>query len=177
MYALLHSLNLIDNELLDSYYLTMPGFLLIAPTGSGKSWVCANDTFFVNHAIDGDPLIDWPRDWSNIDWTVQDRKHLNIVLSQMRKSRKCVCWYVGTSAIADALADGRLSANEVGIVLLPQQQHRSLVENRDKQRHDWTCAIKHLTLCENLIRTYQLAHFVSFQDSIEHVRSRLNFAL
>lgn len=157
--------------------MTMPGFLLLAPTGTGKSWVCTNDSFFINHATDGDLLIDWPRDWSNIDWKVQDRNHLDIVLDQMEISRKCVCWYVGTAAISDALADGRLSADGVGIVLLPQQQHRSFVECRNKHGHDWTCAIEHRTLCEQLIRTYQLAHFVSFQDSIEHVRSRLNVTL
>ena len=78
--------------------------------------------------------------------------------------------------MADAVADGRLSVDEVGIVLLPQPLHRSLVEKRNKQGHDWTCATEHRKLCEKLIQTYQLHYFVSFEDAIEHVRSRLNIA-
>ena len=155
----------------------MHGFLLLAPTASGKSWVCKNALFFGDFATDGDSLINWQFDWKTTDWTVQDCKHLDIVLGQMRKTRKCVCWYVGTTAIEDALADGRLSVDEVGIVLLPLQQHRNYVEGRNKPGHDWNRAVEHRDRCENLIQNYHLAHFVSFQDAIEHVCSRLNITL
>jgi hypothetical protein len=100
----------------------MRGFLLLSPTGSGKSWACKNDPFFAEFAIDGDDIIKWPSpsDWHKTDWKVKDREHLDIVLDQMRHTGKCVCWYVGTIAIADALDQRRLSSEEVGVVLLPE---------------------------------------------------------
>lgn len=152
----------------------MSGYLLIAPTGSGKSWVCENDSFFLDHATDGDSLIDWGFNWNNVDWTVHDRKHFDIVLSYMRETRRCVCWYVGTTAIADALADGRLCAQEIGIVVLPANQHRQYVEMRNKRGHSWDRALEHRSLCESLIRRYELRHFVSFQEATERVQEILN---
>jgi hypothetical protein len=150
----------------------MTGFLLISPTGSGKSWVCKNDPYFIDHAVDGDSLIDWQFNWNDVDWRLQDRMHLDKVLQYMRKEGRCVCWYVGTTAIADALTDDRLHRIELGIVLLPEQSHRGQVERRNKRDHGWTRASEHRTLCEQLIHTYKIPQFESFQDAGEYIRLR-----
>lgn len=152
----------------------MLGFLLIAPTGSGKSWVCENDPFFSREGVDGDSLIQWPHNWNNVDWTVQDRKNIDVVLDRMRRTSCCVLWYVGTTAIADALIDERLTANQLAIVLPPQAIHRQQVDTRRKRGHDWNRACEHRALCENLIERFELPHFDSFQAAVEHVRTRIN---
>jgi len=152
----------------------MPGFLLLSPTGSGKSWACKNAPFFVEFAIDGDLLINWKFNWHKADWKAKDREHLDIVLDHMRKMEKCVCWNVGTTAIEDALKDGRLSTDEVGVLVLPEHEHRNFVQKRNKAwPHDWKGAIEDRNLCENLTRDYRLPHFSSFADATEHVRARL----
>lgn len=152
----------------------MTGFLLIAPTGSGKSWVCENDSFFLHHGTDGDSLIDWPKNWSKVDWNVEDRKNLEVVLDRMRKTARCVLWYVGTTAIEDALNDRRLNAETIAIVLPPPEHHRRQVDNRGKRWHDWSCACKHRTLCENLVKKFDLPCFGSFQEAVEYVRTQLS---
>jgi hypothetical protein len=151
----------------------MSGFLLLSPTGSGKSWACKNNPFFAAFAIDGDSLINWKFNWGETDWKVKDREHLDIVLDQMRSTGKCVCWYVGTTAIADALDEGRLLSDEVGVVLLSVLEHCNLVQKRNKKGHDWATAIEHRNLCENLIRSYKLPRFSSFPEASEHVRARV----
>ncbi len=151
----------------------MPGFLLISPTGSGKSWACKNIAFYINHAADGDSLINWPSNWNNIDWTMQDRKNLEIVLSHMRETGKCVCWYVGTTAIADALAEDRLRTYEIAIVLPLKDKHRDQVDTRKKPGHDWKCALEHRKLCGSLIMRYDIRQFDSFQSAAEYLQSQL----
>lgn len=151
----------------------MSGFLLLSPTGSGKSWACDHNPFFKECAVDGDSLIVWPSNRHGVDWKVKDREHLNTVLTHMRSAGKCVCWYVGTTAAADALNDGRLCRDQVGVVLLPEPEHRDHVRRRNKPGHDWARAIEHRTLCEALVRDYGLARFSSFEEAAEHVRARL----
>ena len=153
----------------------MTGFLLVAPTGSGKSWVCENDSIFRQFATDGDRLIRWPTgDWSRVDWSRKDREHLDIVLTHMQTTRKCVCWFVGTTAISDAIAEGRLSRDEVGVLLLPEDLHRERVVGRGQKSHDWTVATDHRSLCLNLIRSHGLSQFSSFEDASTHIGRYLN---
>jgi hypothetical protein len=153
----------------------MNGFLLIAPTGSGKSWVCKNHLFFKEFSVDGDRLIDWSRiDWNNTDWKSKDREHLEIVLDRMRESSTCVCWYVGTSALADALDEGRLSKDKLGIVLIPEDNHRRFVEQRNKGGHGWERAVEHRNLCNVLANTHGLPQFISFDHAVGYVRTALN---
>ncbi len=160
----------------------MAGFLLIAPTGSGKTWHCENDTFFKNHVTDGDPLADYPskevrkeeeRKNGKFDWTAPDRQNIDKVLHYMRENRRCVCWYVGTTAIKDALEDDRLRLDEIAIVVPPEQQHRKQVDERQKKDHLWPDAIVHRTLCEDLIREHKITHFGSFSEAVEFLRSRI----
>jgi hypothetical protein len=151
----------------------MPGTLLLSPTGSGKSWACKNIPLFRISAIDGDTLINWKFEWTTADWIAKDREHLDIVLSQMRNSRKCVCWYVGTNAVADALDERRLSHDEIVIVLLPEEEHRNWVNLRSKKGHNWQRALEHRELCERLIRNYQLPQYHSFAGAAEHIKARL----
>ena len=150
----------------------MPGTLLISPTGSGKSWFCDNDPFYRDSAMDGDPLIDWHFDWGNADWVAKDRQHLDIVLGRMRSSGKCVCWYVGTTAIPDALRDGRLAPSEVLIVILPEDEHRKWVLDRGKRSHDWSRALEHRRHCESLVESFDLPCFDSFLAAAEHLKTR-----
>ena len=151
----------------------MRGFLLIAPTGSGKSWACKNERFFIENAIDGDDLIDWDAARNTTDWTVKDRQHLETVFTAMRNHQKCVCWYVGTTAVADAIDECRISRDDVGIVLIPPDQHQRYVNDRKKIDHDWKRAIENRQRCESLVEKYGLFRFDSFQDAVPYVRMRL----
>ena len=150
----------------------MSGFLLVAPTGSGKSWACKNNHLLKQYAIDGDPLINWNLDWSRTDWTIQDRKHIDIVLKKAQSTGKCICWYVGTTAVADAINEGRICANRVIIVLLPEDEHRRYVEKRGKRNHGWSKALEHRKLCEQLIANYGVLQFSSFDDAAEHLKNQ-----
>ena len=152
---------------------TMAGFLLIAPTGTGKTTACKADPNFAGITIDGDSLIDWPRCGPNTDWTIKDREHLDIVLDHMRASNKCVCWYVGTTAVADSLDDGRLAPDEVAVVLISEGEHRRRVEYRRQSSHGWSTACEHRALCEKLTADYGVSRFTSLEEAIRHARSIL----
>lgn len=151
----------------------MSGFLLIAPTGSGKSTTRERNLAFASKSTDGDSLIDWSRCRGVRDWRVPDREHLNTVLDHMRATNRCVCWYVGTTAIADALDEGRLDPDDVAIVVLPEDDHRRRVEARRKPDHGWDRATEHRALCEGLIAQYALRKFTSLEASIDHITSKL----
>ncbi|MDB4276762.1 hypothetical protein N9886_00790 [bacterium] len=114
----------------------MPGYLLIAPTGTGKSSVRMRNPEFKAISTDGDSLVDWGKCKGVVNWTGPDRKHLDDILSHMRSEEKCVCWYVGITAIADAIDEGRLSVAEMVIVLIPEDIHRQRVEERKKEVTD-----------------------------------------
>jgi len=152
---------------------TMDGFLLLSPTGSGKSWVCIHDDFFANHAMDGDELINWNFDWTNVDWVAKDREHLDIVLAKIRDTGKCVCWFVGPTAVADALNHGHLCHDQVAVVLLPESEHRSLVDSRNKKGHGWEKAVDHRTRCEALVSRYGLHRFGSFTEAAAYLQTWL----
>lgn len=152
----------------------MNGFLLIAPTGTGKTTVLKLIPDFATISTDGDSLIDWNRCQGVKDWTGPDREHLDTVLAHMRAMNRCVCWYVGTTAVADALNEKRLDIDEVAIVLIPEVEHRERVEVRNKGGHGWGRACEHRALCESLIANYGIRRFTSLEEAINHVRSKLS---
>jgi hypothetical protein len=146
----------------------MAGFLLIAPTGTGKSTARKDDPRFQSVSSDGDKLADYP--WGISDWSAQDRKNMDKVITHMREENKCVCWFVGTTAVADAIEDGRLSIDEIAIVLLPEKEHRKRVEFRNKSNHGWDTAEVHRDLCESLIERYKIRKFESLEEAFEFAR-------
>jgi len=152
----------------------MNGFLLFAPTGTGKTTALGLVPDFATISTDGDSLIDWDDCRGVRDWTGPDRKHLDIVLAHMRDTNKCVCWYVGTTAVADALNEKRLNIGEMAIVLIPEAEHRRRVEGRNKGGHGWVRAREHRALCESLATDYGIRKFTSLEEAVDHVRSKLS---
>ena len=149
----------------------MPGYLLFAPTGTGKSSVRRKNSKFKTVSTDGDCLEDWDSCRGISDWTAPDREHLDDILSHMRSEEKCVCWYVGTTAISDAIDEGRLSVDELLIVLIPEDVHRQRVEERNKGGHGWSRAMEHRALCQKLIEKYQPRVFTSLTKAVNFVVS------
>ena len=148
----------------------MPGLLLIAPTGSGKTTTLKTDSFFHEHALDGDNFANYSGKKSATDdafWKKRDRENLTAVVDKMRRTGKCVLWYVGTTAVSDAIADNRLDAAEVVVVLIPEAEHLDRVIKRDKPGHGPERALEHRALCESLIQQHGLRQFASFLEAKE----------
>lgn len=151
----------------------MLAFLIISPTGSGKSWVCKNDPFFSQNGIDGDLLIDWKiMQCPGVDWKIFDRRNTDKIINYMRQQKKCILWYVGTSAVRDAINEKRLNVSEIAIVLIDEKAHRQQVEARQKRDHDWHRACEHRQLCEELIKDFSLPHFSSFSEASAWLANR-----
>jgi hypothetical protein len=83
----------------------------------------------------------------------------------MRQKNKCILWYVGTSAVRDAITEQRISVSEIAIVLIDEKKHKQQVEARKKKDHDWDRACEHRQLCRKLIEDFSVPHFASFSEA------------
>lgn len=161
------------------------GFLLLAPTGSGKSATIERDPFYSKCGIDGDHLIDWGFTWPSADWVSKDREHLTIILDRLRKESKCVCWFAGNNddpsrPIHDAIGENRLPRNRVAVVILDEREHKARFDER-KSKHlkkrNWDTALEHRLHLEHLIQEYKIECFASFETAKSHIARALAIPL
>jgi hypothetical protein len=138
-------------------FIAMPGCILYAPSGSGKSYY-VNKTHSVSGytLIDGDNLYDWPpgRWWLDTKVAEQVEKEAMDKVYEYVRSHDKVIVFTGLPIQADVT------------VLIPREMHISFLEKREG-------SVNQPTNIHNIDRTYRSGvDFSSFDTAVHYLISK-----